>query len=310
MLTHVDLNRLRVFYYVYTANSISAAAKLLNITRPAVSQQLKKFEQEVRMNLFVRLHKGLVPTSAGQQLFEASEPILKQLGIEIEKIQRGGAEPSGLLRIGAPTEYGQVQFPKIIAKFRKVYEKVTFSLFLGDPDKLIQMVRAGELDFALIDLFLTHGQFLENVAIYTITPLIDEEVVLVCSKDYAEKELNSDLTFKALLKADFISYQQNRLTIKTWFKHHYSKVNFSPKIVLTVDSVRAVVTAVESHAGLGVVPSHVIDKQLRQGTLVPIPYRKKEIINTISLLQLQDKIPTIADKKFQSFLIEKVGTID
>ncbi len=306
MLTQIDLNRMRAFCYIYQTNSISAAAKILNITRPAVSQQLKKFEQEVRMKLFVRLHKGLVPTSAGIQLFEVSEAVLKQLDTEIKKVQQEGTEPSGLLRIGAPTEYGQVQLPKIIAKFRGIYRKVTFSLFFGNPDKLIQMVRAGELDFALIDLFLTHGQFLENVAIYTITPLIDEEVVLVCSRDYAENELRSDLSLKALLKADYISYQQNQLAIKTWFKHHYFKINFSPTIVLTVDSVRAVVTAVESHTGLGVVPSHVIDKQLSKGTIVSVPYQDKEIVNTISLLQLQDKIPSNADKKFQSFLSESI----
>jgi DNA-binding transcriptional LysR family regulator len=310
VLTQIDLNRLRVFYYVYLTKSITEAAKILNITRSAVSQQIKKFEQEIRMELFIRLHKSLVPTSAGQQLFQASEAFLKQLDTGIKKVQQGGKEPSGLLRIGAPTEYGQVILPKIISKFRKAYRKVTFSLFFGGPDKLIHMVRAGDLDFALIDLFLTHGQFLEDVALYDIVSLIDEEVVLVCSKDYAEIQLQSGFALEALLQADYISYQQNPLAIKTWFKHHYPKVNFAPAIILTMDSVRAVVTAVESHAGLGVVPSHVIDKQLCKGTIVSIPYQDKEIINTISLLQLQDKIPSNADKKFQSFLIEEAKKID
>ncbi len=310
MLTQIDLNRLRVFYYVHLTKSITEAAKILNITRPAVSQQIKKFEQEIQTKLFIRLHKSLVPTSAGKQLFRASESFLKQVDTEIKKVQQGGKEPSGLLRIGAPTEYGQVILPAMIAKFRKSFRKVTFSLFFGNPDKLIHMVRAGDLDFALIDLFLTRSQLLEDGALYDIISIIDEEVVLACSKEYAEIELQSDFTLQALLKADYISYQQNTLTIKTWFKHHYPKVNFTPKIVLTVDSVRAVITAVESHAGLGIMPSHVIEKQLREGTILSIPYQDEEIINTISLLQLQDKIPNNADKEFQSFILEELLVAD
>lgn len=307
MLTNIDFNRLKVFYYIYNCNSVIGAAGILNITRSAVSQHLKKLEDEVGSQLFTRVHKQLIPTSAANQLHEIVTPFFHELESGIKNIRQGKLEPTGILRIGAPVEFGKTYFPPIIATFRKLYKLVTFSLTLGDPDKLIAMIRKGDLDFALVDLFLMQGQYLADSAIYTTTPIIDEEVILVCSKEYHDDVLQGDCSLKNLLNCDFIEYQQNNLTLKIWFKHHYRKTVISPNIVLTVDSVRAVTSAVQNDVGLGIVPSHAVYDQINEGKIIPIRSRKKEIINSISLLQLLDKVPNLAEKRFQQFFQEKVG---
>ena len=76
-----DLNRLKLFYYVYRARSVVGAAAELNISQPAVSQQLQKLEAELKTSLFTRLHKKLVPTSAGERLFSLVSPMID--GLEV-----------------------------------------------------------------------------------------------------------------------------------------------------------------------------------------------------------------------------------
>lgn len=306
MLTQFDFNRLKVFYYIYTSNSIVGAATVLNITRSAVSQHLKKFEAEVGTRLFIRLHKGLVATGEAKQLAEIITPFFGELETGLKNIRQGRDEPAGILRIGAPIEFGKTYFPAIIAAFRKQYNLVTFSLTLGHPEKLISMVRAGDLDFAFVDLFLTQGQNVSDSVIYTISPIIDEEVILVCSKEYCNNALNNDFSLKNLLSKEYIAYEHNFLTLKTWFRHHFHKTVISPNIVLTVDNVKAVITAVENHIGLGVVPSHGVYDQLKEGTLVRIPSSREDIINNISLFQLLDKVPNLTEKRFQEFFKEMV----
>ena len=62
-----NLERLKVFYYVFSEKSVVAASKTLHVSQSAVSQALQKLESEIKCPLFTRLHKRLVPTVAGDR---------------------------------------------------------------------------------------------------------------------------------------------------------------------------------------------------------------------------------------------------
>ena len=127
MLNNVDFNRLRVFYCIYRNKSMIAAAKELNVTPPAVSQHLKKLEADMGVHLFTRLHKKLVPTVEAETLFQILDPFIHELEAGVRLFQSGKSRPSGMLRIGAPVEFGKTHFPGAIAAFRRTYPEVTFS---------------------------------------------------------------------------------------------------------------------------------------------------------------------------------------
>lgn len=307
MLNNIDLNRLRVFYFVYSHNSIVSASDALNVTRSAVSQSVKKLEEELGSPLFSRVHKQLVPTGEADRLYEVLSHFFIELEKEITGIRQGQNEPVGLVRVGAPIEFGQNYLPAIIAKFRRQHKLVTFSLSFGDSGTLIDMVKAGSIDFALVDLFLIEGNTLTESAVLTATPMITEEIILVASKRYYEEEMSSDVSFETLTKCDFIDYRQSSLTLKAWFRQHYAKSTFAPNVVFTVDSVRAVKSAIQNHTGLGIVPSHVVYHEICNGEMVQIRTDRQEIMNSIAVLQLLDKVPNLAEKTFLNFLTKKIS---
>jgi len=76
--------------------------------------------------------------------------------------------------------------------------------------------------------------------------------------------------------------------------------------VLTVDSHQAVISAINHHAGMGVIVSALVKEEIQRGQIISIRTSKSEIINEISLAILQDKIPTLAKKVFQKFMLEKI----
>jgi len=125
-----DFNRLKVFYYVFLHRSVAVASAELNITASAVSQSLNKLERELTVLLFTRLHKKLVPTSAGDQLFEIVSPFIIDLEAGIRQIRQARQIPSGMIRVGSPIEFGISYFPKIFAAFRKKYPEVIFTMTL------------------------------------------------------------------------------------------------------------------------------------------------------------------------------------
>lgn len=301
-----DFNRLKVFYYIYTSQSIVEAAKQLNITQSAVSQQLKKLEAELKTQLFTRLHKRLVPTSDADSLYGVLLPFLQNLEDSVRNIREGRDKPSGNLRVGAPVEFGKTYFPAFIASFRREYPDVTFNLSLGDPSDLLPQLSRGELDFAMVDVFLAQSPTLGDLSIYSIRRIVNEEVILAGSRDYCEDVLGMDFSLDNLMTGEFITYKNDALALKNWFRHHFKLL--SPKIntVLTVDSLEAVISGIEHHIGLGIVASHLVYEKIQAGSILPVTTGQPEIVNRISLVQLQDKVPSLTEKTFLRHMMREI----
>jgi DNA-binding transcriptional LysR family regulator len=302
-----DFNRLKVFYYIYLKKSSVAAAKELHITQSAVSQHLQKLESELNVQLFTRLHRRLVPTAAGGRLYRVLKPFVNDLEVGIGKIKKAQGTPSGLLRIGAPVEFGKAYMPGIISSFRKKYPEVTFFLKLGDPATLLPSVGGGGLDFAYMDIFSDDGRIFGELSGCSIEPLIEEEVIMACSERYYALNIKKNHFFEHLAAKEFIEYKLDASALLSWFKYHFGKSPSQLNIVLTVDNVQAVIAAIKHHLGLGVIVSHLVAQEIGSGMIIPVRIHSKKVINKISLLQLKDKIPNHTEKAFQSHFREAIS---
>ena len=305
-----NLDRLKVFYHVFAQQSAVAAASTLHVSQSAVSQALQKLESEINSPLFIRLHKQLVPTAAGERLYSIVQPFMADLDIYLKSLEQAKDHPVGELRIGAPRELGKAYLPSIVAAFREQYNAVTFTLKFGGPETLLPLLRKGLVDFALVDVFLTQNTHIENLERYHFYPVVEEEIILACSKRYYQQYIKKDLSFTSLSQQNFISYRKDLQTIKHWFKHHFSKPNVPIRDVLTVDSHQAVIAAIKHHIGMGIVSSHLVTNELHSAEMVRIKTSTPDIINPISLAYLQDKIPTFTEKCFEKYLVEKIKSMN
>lgn len=301
-----NLDRLKAFYHVFSENSVIAASKILHVSQSAVSQSIQKLESEINIQLFTRLHKKLVPTAAGKRLFGTVQPFMADLDICLNTLQQARDKPYGELRIGAPMEFGKAYFPAIVSAFRLQYPDVTFYLKFGDAGTLLPLVEKGQLEFALVDVFLTQNHFPGNLEVFHFAPLVEEEIILTCSRTYYDRSIAMDHSFQSLIRQHFITYREDAHTIKNWFKHHFGKFEVDVDVVLTVDSHQAVISAIQHHIGLGVVASDMVKDMITTNQIIPISTSRAEIINPISLVQLQEKIPTITEKVFKQFIVDTI----
>ncbi len=234
---------------------------------------------------------------------------MAELDICLKTLAKTKEQPYGELRIGAPVDFGNAYFPAIMAAFRELYPDVTFYLKLGAPGTLLPMAEKGQIDFALVDVFLTQNQFVGNLNIYHFDPVVKEEVILACSRQYYEKSVKKDHSLKNLACQNFITYQHNLQAVKNWFKHHFGKYSLNFNVVLTVDSHQAVISAIVHHLGMGIIASHQVNEKIQKGQVVRINTSKAQIINPISLVHLQDKMPTLTEKVFEKFLVKKIKSM-
>ncbi len=298
-----DFNRLRIFYYIFKNLSVSIAAEEANITASAVSQQLKKLETEIGTRLFSRPHKGIVPTSAGKQLYETVKPFMISMEATISNLQRSRGVPSGLLNIGTPVEFGKVVMPSLISSYRDIHPDVRFHLKIGRTSELLPLVRDGELDFAFVDTFPTREQMAGEWGGLSISPVYEEVVVLACSGQYERKFLQKDYSFANMKKQRFISQQTDARAIRNWFYHNYRKNCEKLDVVLTVANHQAVVNAIKCGIGLGIIVAQLVREDITCEKIIAVQTGQKNPVNRVSLVQLLDKIPNLTEKSFQNHIL-------
>lgn len=152
----LNLSRLRVLREVVRCGSFSAAADALGYTQSAVSQAVARLEAEVGTSLLVRERRGVRATAAGATLLAHADTILAQVKTAEDDVAALLGVRGGRLRLASFQSAGSTLIPQAIAAFRRRHPEVELSLEEGEPEEIAPVLRAGELDLAL--LFEFSGQ--------------------------------------------------------------------------------------------------------------------------------------------------------
>jgi DNA-binding transcriptional LysR family regulator len=118
--------------------SLSAAARTLNVTAPALSMRLKKLELTLGMSLAVRSSRRLRLTAPGEQLGLQAQAMLAQLNELPQALRRDSLGMSGELRVTAPFGFGRNHIGPLLARFAKAHPGIRLTLELLEspwPDK-------------------------------------------------------------------------------------------------------------------------------------------------------------------------------
>jgi DNA-binding transcriptional LysR family regulator len=153
-----NLRGLRVFEAVAACGSFSRAADQLDMTQPAVSMQIRKFEQELGAQLFDRQHRQRL-TDAGRELLQhariigaqvrAAEEALALHGADAaDGIPRGQRGQRGLLHLGvvSPAQYFA---PRLLQDFNRLHPEVRLKLTVARRTAVLAMLQDHQLDVAL-----------------------------------------------------------------------------------------------------------------------------------------------------------------
>ncbi len=99
----MDFRNLRYFVEIVERGSMKRAAESLYVAQPALSQQVKKLEEELGVKLLARSVRGVVPTEAGRELLTRARLILDQVHDARQVIQAGSRDPQGSVVLGLPS---------------------------------------------------------------------------------------------------------------------------------------------------------------------------------------------------------------
>jgi LysR family nitrogen assimilation transcriptional regulator len=146
----MDIRQLRYFTAVVDNGSFTRAAEKLNIAQPALSQQVRKLEDDLGAELLLRTARGVVPTEQGALLLTHARRILHDLETLRDEVRGAEAEPEGPVTVGIPTSLGLILSVPLALTVRARLPKVRLRIVEGLSGHTLEWLRAGQVDVALV----------------------------------------------------------------------------------------------------------------------------------------------------------------
>ena len=233
--------------------NLTEVAQVLHTSQPGVSRQIRELEDELGIELFVRVGKRLTGlTEPGQQVL----PIIERLLADSDNLRNASRDFSeqgvGPLSIAATHSQARYALPAAVKDFRALFPQVTLNLHQGSPQQVANMLISGEADIGIAT---------EALASY------DQLVTLPCYRwthsvvgPHGHPLLNgTPLTLQGLARFPLITYDAG-YTGRSHIDEAFAKEGLSPLIVLSAMDADVIKTYVELGMGVGVVASIAYDE--------------------------------------------------
>lgn len=148
---NVDLELYRVFYVVSKNKNMTKASEELHISQPAISQSIKKIEEQLGGTLFIRSNKGMELTSEGKMFYDYVKGALELINNAENEFTSFKDLSKGKIKIGASTTLTKIVLMDAIKLFHSDYPNIEINITNDLTNNLIIDLQKGKLDFVIFN---------------------------------------------------------------------------------------------------------------------------------------------------------------
>jgi DNA-binding transcriptional LysR family regulator len=252
----VNLNRLSVFAAVVAAGSFTGAAKRLGSSKAAVSEHIARLEEEVGATLLLRNSRQVIPTDAGEALYDAANRILDEADAAITEAGRETGRLAGSLRVTSPTDLGSTVLPHVAAMVAAEHPDLRIDLVVTD--------RPLDLVAERVDLAIRVGWLADSSLMARRIASVGQSLVGAPSYLQANGRPRTPADLAAHRWVAFTSLHEPRL----WrFASEDRTEDVTVKPSIGADAAMAVQRLVLDGAGLSILPDYLVSTEVRDGLL-------------------------------------------
>lgn len=272
------LNQLQVFLKVVETESVTKAAAELHLTQPAVSIQLRNFQEQFDIPLTEVVGRRLYVTDFGREIATAAEQILEQVHAINFRTMAFKGQLTGRLRLSVVST-GKYVMPWFLSDFMRVHPGVELIMDVTNKARVIESLEQNEVDFSLVSIAPT-GLPVERL------DLLQNKLFLVGNGEASPPSGKTPQTvFRDLPLIFREKGSGTRQTMEGFIREHDLAV--VEKMELT--SNEAVKQAVMAGLGYSIMPLIGIRNELHNGQLRIIPVRGLPVTTMWSLTWLKSK---------------------
>lgn len=289
----LNLNQLRSFYEVAKALNFSVAAEKLCVTQPAISKQVKCFEEFCDLKLFHKKRKEIFLSDEGKkilvyatQIFEM-ERQLEEVIIGLKNLKHGA------LRIGTTKTYARWFISPLLTGFQKKFPNVILDLDEGSSLEMLNSLVEFKNSIAIVAK-------LENDPAIRFVPLMLEDIVLITSPNHPLAKKDTVL-FSDLKDTPVVMKEKGSGTRKL-IDESFDQENIKPKIFAQSSNMEFIKQMVRMNKAVSFVVRGAVENELSKGELHSVSIENKKLSLKIYFAYLNDhELPYIA-KKFVEFV--------
>lgn len=289
---------LKVFITVANTKNFSKAAKVLNLTQPAISFQIQTLEQYYQTMLFDRVNRHVKLTESGELLLEYALS-MNDLQAELErKIQQLTGQVKGNLTIGASRTVGEYIMPYIVSAFKKEYPDVDIALEIYNTRQVENNIMNNTIDVGLVESDISNKKLFYQ-------DFLDDELVLIVSSNHrwASEETISLLE----LKDEPFIIREAGSGSRLVFEQALLDSDFDIEnlnIIMEIGNITAIKTIVASGLGVSVVSKWAAEDMVNSGEICILRIKEFTIHRKLSIILNNDFFESEACSKFVRFLGE------
>ena len=285
------LHQLQIFLKITELQSITKASEALHLTQPAVSIQLKNFQDQFPIPLTEVVGRQLYVTEFGMEIAKAAEKILNEVYEINYKTLAYKGQLSGRLKISVVST-GKYVMPYFLSDFMRQNEGVDLIMDVTNKSKVIESLELNEVDFALVSVLP------KKLNVDKVT-LMNNQLFFVASSGL---ELKKSITRKKLFEESPLIYREEGSATRNAMETFISKNNFSIVKKMELTSNEAVKQAVLSGLGCSIMPLIGIRNELINKELQIVPVKGLPINTTWNLIWLKSKKLSPAALAYLDFL--------
>lgn len=285
------LHQLQVFLKITQTKSITKAAEELHLTQPAVSIQLKNFQDQFDIPLTEVLGRKLYVTDFGKEIALAAENIINEVNAINYKTQAFKGLLSGCLKLSVVST-GKYVMPYYLSEFMKNNSEVELEMDVTNKSKVIKSLKNNEIDFALVSVLPT------DIAVESIQ-LMDNKLYLVGNELI---EINNDTLISKYITNLPLIYRELGSATRTSMETFLDKSNIIPNMKIQLTSNEAVKQSVIAGLGISIMPLIGLKNELENGDIKIIPVKNLPIISTWRLIWLKGKKLSPVAKAYLEFV--------
>lgn len=291
----MQIETLKVFCDVIETQSFSKAASLNYVSQSAVSQQIRGLEEKYDRKLIERGKRSLVPTQAGQALYQGAREILERFRAMENRLQILSNSIAGTVRVSTVYSVGLHELPPYLKDFLRRYPAARVHLEYNRANRIYDDVASGTADLGVVAYPIRRSGL-------EVLPFREDRLVVITSPEHP-LAARAELGVQDLAGQSFVAFEKDVPTRRAVDRILRAE-DVSIEIAMEFDNIETIKRAVEINVGVSIVPQLTVDSEARLGTLVAIPFAGRGYFRSLGILVRKGRARTQVMDKFIEVLQE------
>lgn len=290
----MNLHHLRVFHAAVEAGGITAGARMLNISQPAASREIRHLEQRLSIALLDRTSRGMSLTEGGRLLYDYARRIFAlEQSVEARLRELAGLD-AGQLVLGASNTIGNHLLPPLLARFVALYPGIEITLLVSNSEEVAARLEDDRLSLGFVEGPVTD----ENV---NHRPIGHDRIVAVATIGHP---LTLEGPIRAADLADRVAFAREKGSgTRATIDRAYGELEqgFHPAVTVgTAEALKNLLLA----GGIAWVPRLSVLPELRAGRLVELPVSDLVIDRPLTMIWRRGRTLSPAARAFADLVSE------